>query len=244
MLWVVITVLYFWNCKMKKLAFISDIHSNLPALQATISDVRNRGIDTIYCLGDIIGYHSFPNEVIDILRQERVVCIKGNHDEAIIEERFDRNREKDFVLYWNYDNLIEENKIYLKELPESIHFKIENVSISLVHGSPNSISEYIREHSDEASIYIDEMETDILLCAHTHLPYITKKNGRHLLNTGSVGKPKFGKPECSYIVLTIDEKNIIPEIITLPYPVEEIVYHLRVNNFPENLITALESGNP
>ncbi|QEN04898.1 metallophosphoesterase [Thiospirochaeta perfilievii] len=229
---------------MTKLAFISDIHSNLPALRATIKDIRSRGINRIYCLGDIIGYHTYTNEVIDLLKDENVISIKGNHDEAITMENFDRSRDEDFVLYWNFDRLTQENLTYLKHLPDYIEFSVEEVSICLVHGSPSSISEYIRENSAEASIYISEMKSDILLCAHTHLPYITKKDGKHLLNSGSVGKPKFGKPESSYIELSIDGKVIEPEIITVPYPVSEIVEDLKRHNFPKSLIKALETGNP
>ncbi len=229
---------------MTKIAFISDIHSNLPALISTIDNIREKGVEKIYCLGDIIGYHTYTNEVIDLLKQEKVISIKGNHDEAITMEQFNRDKAEDFVLYWNYDRLTEENKTYLKHLPDSIEFHIEDISICLVHGSPDSIGEYIRENSAEASIYISEMKSDVLLCAHTHIPYITEQSGKHLLNTGSIGKPKFGKPEASYILLTIDEKKITPEIISLPYPVQDITAHLKEHNFPEKLIHALETGLP
>ncbi len=229
---------------MKKVAFISDIHSNLPALEATLLDIKNRGISTIYCLGDIIGYHSFTNEVISLLKENGVISIKGNHDEAITEEKFDRNSEKDFVLTKNLDALTDENKKYLMELPITLFIDIDGVSVQIVHGSPKSISEYIREGSEEADFYLNSMTTDVLISGHTHLPYITIKDGKYLLNTGSVGKPKFGKPECSYIVLTIDKEDITPEVISLPYDIDIITEHLEERGFPEKLISALKTGMP
>lgn len=229
---------------MKKTAFISDIHSNLPALKATLQDIKNKGISDIYCLGDIIGYHSFTNEVIDLLKEHRVVSIKGNHDKAITEGKFDRESEKDFVNTWNFDALTEENKNYLMNLPETLIFDIHGTTIQIVHGSPECIGEYIRENSEEAEYYFKKMTTDILISGHTHLPYITEKEGKYLLNTGSVGKPKWGKPESSYILLTVEDAGVTPEIISAPYPVVEITDHLKERSFPGKLITALETGNP
>lgn len=244
MLWVVIIVLLNWCFKLEKLAFISDIHSNLPALESTLNHIKNLGINRIYCLGDIIGYHSFTNEVIELLKDNKVISIKGNHDQAITEMCFDRSKESDFVLYWNYDALNEENKNYLINLPDTMRLNIEDSVIDLVHGSPGSITEYIREGSAEAEKYLDSMTSDVLLCAHTHMPYIMEKDGRFLLNTGSVGKPKFGKPEVSYIVITIEGKTISPEIISHPYDTKSMTDHLNINNFPKKLIKAIETGLP
>lgn len=229
---------------MRKVAFISDIHSNLPALEATLEDIESRGITEIYCLGDIIGYHSYTNEVISLLRENNVKSIMGNHDKVITEESFDKEDHGNFVLTWNLEALTRENRSYLTDLPLSLNIDVEGYKVQIVHGSPESIDEYIREGSETADYYLDKMESDVLISGHTHLPYIMEKSGRYLLNTGSVGKPKFGKPECSYIVLTSLEGNIKPEIITLPYDVKTIIDHLRERNFPEKLISALESGNP
>lgn len=229
---------------MKRFAFISDVHSNLPALKSALEDIKRRDVDKIYCLGDLIGYHCFPNEVIELLQSEDVVSLKGNHDEAITEEMFDRNRKGDFPLYWNYDALTEANIHYLRHLPNSIEFHADDVNIVLVHGSPESISEYIREDSYEMGKYFEDMKSDILICAHTHLPYHKQLDGKWLINTGSIGKPKIGRPEVSYILLTVDGSNIEPEVITCPYPYQEMMKALEERDFPKKLIEAIESGNP
>lgn len=229
---------------MEKIAFISDIHSNLPALEATFEKIKSLGINKVYCLGDIIGYHTFTNEVINLLKDNKVISIKGNHDLSITEEAFNRSKDSDFVLYWNFDALTKDNLSYIKNLPETLDIKVEDVVIKLVHGSPNSITEYIREGSPEVDRYISEMTTDILMCGHTHLPYIAKRDGKFLLNTGSVGKPKFGKPEASFIIITVNGNIIEPEIVSVPYNIKKMTEHLSQNNFPDKLIRAIETGLP
>lgn len=229
---------------MKKIAFISDIHSNIPALEETLRDIKSKGVQDIYCLGDIIGYHSYPNQVIKLLKEEGVVSIKGNHDLAITEEIFNRDNDAHFVLWWNFDNLSLENRDYLKQLPETLEIQIEDITVKIVHGSPESIEEYIREGSEEIDKYLELMTTDVLICGHTHLPYIHEKDGKFLLNTGSVGKPKIGKPLASYILLTVDGDKISPEIIKLPYDTKTMIEHLKNNKFPDKYAMAIKTGNP
>lgn len=227
---------------MEKIAFISDIHSNLPALKAVIEDIRSKGVDKIYCLGDISGYHSQPNRVIELLKEEEVISIKGNHDMVITEQKFNREKPGDFVLWWNYDQLTRENREYLQNLPEELVISWEGLLIKIVHGSPESIEEYIREGSREAKKYLGSLHEDILICGHTHIPYIIQERGKYLLNTGSVGKPKIGRPDSSYLLLSIDGDGVTPEIIYVDYKVDEIVTHLRENSFPEKYIEALLTG--
>lgn len=229
---------------MKKVAFISDIHSNLPALEATLSDIESKGIDEIYCLGDIIGYHSFTNDVIKMLKDRGVISIMGNHDKVIADKDFDRELDKNFVMTWNCNELTDENREYLKSLPETLILHFERVSVQIVHGSPNSIEEYIREGSEEADYFIENMDTDVLISGHTHIPYITEKDGKYLLNTGSVGKPKIGKPQASYLVLGFNIGEVEPEMVFIDYSVEIITDHLRKRSFPNKYVEALETGNP
>ncbi|MBN2617023.1 MAG: metallophosphoesterase family protein [Spirochaetales bacterium] len=229
---------------MKKVAFISDIHSNQPALESVLNDIKSRNIDFIYCLGDIIGYHSFPNEVIELLKANHVISIKGNHDEVITEKKFNRDNNDDFVLYWNYDKLTEENLKFLEHLPNCIEFQVENIDVKIVHGSPDSSSEYIRKDSSQIDKYFGLMETDILVCGHTHIPYIAQKDNKYILNSGSVGKSKWGRPQGSYILLTVNNSDFDIEIIYVNYDYNKMVNHLKNNYFPEKLIEAIKTGLP
>lgn len=224
-----------------KVALISDIHSNLFALKATLKDIKQRKVEKTYCLGDIIGYHSFPNEVTQLLQKEKVAIIKGNHDKDITEKLFS-DKESDFIKRWTYEQLTEENIKYIKELPEELELELKGHRIALYHGSPESLTEYLHEHSENAQRAMDAFEGDILVCAHTHLPYIKEYENKTIINTGSVGKPKIGRPNASYIILELLTNHINTSIIEVEYDYESAAIDLEEKKLPQKFADALRSG--
>jgi putative phosphoesterase len=199
-----------------RVAFLSDIHSNLYALESVLDDIKKREIEDIYCLGDIVGYHSFPNEVIDMVKENNIIAIKGNHDKDITELSLE-TAPKD-IKRWTYQTLTTENLNYLKNLPEEKEIFLKDLKVKLVHGSPTGITNYLYEDSDESKEALTTFKGDILICAHTHFPYINYKENKCLMNTGSVGKPKIGEPKPSYIILNIENNSRFnAEIIYVDY---------------------------
>ncbi|MBU1767989.1 MAG: metallophosphatase family protein, partial [Candidatus Omnitrophica bacterium] len=195
-----------------KFAIISDIHSNLEALEAVLSRIRN--VDKIICLGDIVGYGPNPNECIDLIRnQENLVCIAGNHDKAAvgIMDMTNFNRNAKDAMLWTKITLTDENKEYLKALPLTLDIP----EFQIVHGSlVNPLEEYITNLA-EASPTLQKMEKPILFVGHSHAPlYIGQKEdgmieGKKLkdkdsvdtklfkkiiINVGSIGQPRDGDP--------------------------------------------------
>lgn len=239
---------------MSRLAFISDIHSNLPALEAVLEDIAERNVDTIYCLGDIIGYHSFPGQVIDLLKKYNVVSIKGNHDEMITGGHFNRQKESDFVKWWNADALSSDEQAYLAGLPETLFFEQDGLMFELSHGSPADINEYLYFESEAAGKALDTTAADILLCAHTHLPGAQQKSDTLLLNPGSIGKPKIGRPNATYLIVdtkagksegqvfNLSKASAAVEFHEVAYKVDAIIADLKAKGFPEKLMTALATG--
>lgn len=239
---------------MSRLAFISDIHSNLPALEAVVQDIASRNVESIYCLGDIIGYHSFPGQVIDLLKKHNVVSIKGNHDEMITGGHFNRQKESDFVKWWNADALNAEDHTYLLELPGTLFFEQDGIGFELSHGSPADINEYLYFDSEEADKALDSTAADILLCAHTHIPGAQQKGDTLLLNPGSVGKPKIGRPNATYLIVdtapantqaqqfTVKDAALAVEFFEVTYEVDKIIDDLKAKGFPKKLMTALATG--
>lgn len=224
-----------------KIALISDIHSNLYALKATLADIKERKIDDIYCLGDIIGYHSFPNEVIELLKKEKVTIIKGNHDKDISEQLYS-DKDSDFIKKWTYEQLTKENLDFIKQLPEELDIELKGHKISLYHGSPESLTEYLHEHSENAQRTMDAFEGDILGCAHTHFPYIKEYENNTIINTGSVGKPKIGRPNASYVMLELTDNHINTSIIEVEYDFESAATDLETKNLPQKFANALRNG--
>lgn len=228
------------------IAVISDIHGNIFALKAVLEDIKNRNVDTIICLGDLVGYGPFPNEAIDLIRKEDILVIMGNYDAAVVCNDIkyiqDNQLNRSFALPWSVNEVNENNKKYLKRLPEDITVVDKGKIITFIHGSIRSINEYLKEDSKEAEEVMKEYDGDILVCAHTHLPYLKKYGEKLLINDGSVGKPKIGRPNATYGILTCDKDIVEFEIIEISYEYEKTIKAMEERNFPKEIIDSLRTG--
>lgn len=214
-----------------KIALFSDIHANLPALKACLADIEQQQPDQIFCLGDLVGYNIWPNEVIREIRRRGIPTIAGNYDFGIGRATDDcgcaykSDEEKaNGAVSISYTNQIvqADERQYLRTLPKHIRVELEMqegapVSLLLVHGSPRKINEYLFEDRDEKSLQriLESANADILCFGHTHKPYHRVLNSgteaephfRHAVNIGSVGKPKDGDPRGGYVLLELDEHS-------------------------------------
>ena len=201
-----------------KIIIFSDIHANLPAFEKALESIYLQKPDAIYCLGDLVGYNIWPNEVIDIIRSRRIATIAGNHDakvKSLSSAKMDEPGKN-----YAYKIITEDNKKYLATLPShlKVEFKLIDSSLTmlLVHGSPNSNDEYLLEDKDEHEFLqvFENANADILFFGHSHKPYYrildSKKESsryKYAINTGSVGKPKDGNPQGGYTMITIHENT-------------------------------------
>jgi predicted phosphodiesterase len=234
-----------------KIALFSDIHSNLPALDAFFEDIEQRKPDAIYCLGDLVGYNIWPNEVINEIRKRGIPTIAGNYDFGV-----GRSSDDCGCAYKSDDEKMmgsqsisltnqlvnPEERRYLRTLPAHIQleFQLNNdrLFLLMVHGSPRKINEYLFEDRDEKSMMriLESSKADIMFFGHTHKPYHRvfeyefegKRAFRHAINLGSIGKPKDGDPRGCYVLLTLNEnsskfekKSIDVEFIRVAYDVEK-----------------------
>lgn len=169
-----------------KIALFSDIHANLPALQACLEDIDARQPDPIYCLGDLVGYNIWPNEVINIIRKRGIPTIAGNYDFGIgrasndcgCAYKTDEEKNMGKVSIALTNELVKDaERSYLRTLPAHIRleFQLNNdkLNLLLVHGSPRRINEYLFEDRDEKSMLriMEQADADIMCFGHTHKPY-------------------------------------------------------------------------
>src|SRR5580704_17461270 len=169
-----------------KIALFSDIHANLPALEAFFGSVEEQKPDAIYCLGDLVGYNTWPNEVINDIHRRGIPTIAGNYDFGIGRTSDDcgcaykTDEEKELgkvsISYTNQVvNTAERN--YLRTLPAHIkvEFQLNNdkLNLLLVHGSPRRINEFLFEDREEKSMLriMSDADADIMCFGHTHKPY-------------------------------------------------------------------------
>ncbi|NME82335.1 metallophosphoesterase family protein [Clostridium sp. SM-530-WT-3G] len=229
-----------------KIAVISDIHANIYALRNILEHIDDQKVDTIICLGDLVGYGPHPNEVVAAIRRRNILCIKGNYDSSVVDNQYSYIREtqlNSFSLPWTVNELREENRLYLKNLPNSISLNIANKKILFVHGSPNKVNEYLLENGENTAEIMEKLSEDVLVCAHTHLPSAKNFNNKLYINCGSVGKPKIGRPNSTYCILDVTEDSGIKvEIKEVEYDVKKIVKDMTMLEFPSMLIETFKTG--
>ena len=229
-----------------KIAVISDIHGNVYALMKVLEDIENQDVDTIICLGDLVGYGPHPNEVVATIRRRKILCIKGNYDASVVDNAFSFIRDtsiNSFSLPWTVDELRVSNKYFLSSLPSNITLNFEGKSLSFVHGSPRAINEYMKDDETLLTEIMNEFNGDILVCAHTHLPFIKKFGNKLLINDGSVGKPKIGRPNCTYAIIELYEgTSPKAEIREIEYDYHKTIKDMEMNKFPSMLISSYKSG--
>lgn len=235
-----------------RFAVIGDIHSNIHALKSVIEDIKAKDVDFILCTGDMVGYAPYPNEVIDLVRKNSVLSIQGNYDKAIGNSESvcgcDYNDEKQLemaglsVMFTNM-TVTEKNRTYLKELPTELRMKAEGLQILMVHGSHRKNNEYLFENSNEVDEVTKEIAEDILICGHTHKPYYKVINGKHVINSGSAGKPKHGSPNATYVIVNIVDKNVCVDIQEVPYDYEKTAKAIEDNEMlPNDFANMLRKG--
>ncbi len=255
-----------------KIVLFSDIHANLPALEAFFKDIETRGYDAIYCLGDLVGYNIWPNEVVQEIKKRNIPTIAGNYDLGIgrnINEcgcAYKTDIEKangSISISFTNEIMHDAERAYLRTLPA--HIKVEfqlnedKLNLLLVHGSPRKINEYLFEDREEKSMLriMKNADADILCFGHTHKPFhrvIAETNDgvtrhRHAINIGSVGKPKDNDKRGGYVLLNIKEDSsilkadsITVDFIRFEYDYEKSAKAVEQSPLPNGYADNLRNG--
>lgn len=239
---------------MTKVAFIADVHSNLEALNAVLTDIEERGIKDVYCLGDLVGYGPNPNEVVETIMKKNIPTVCGNYDEAVGYEKdscgcsYSPGREAevgDESLRWTIKNTKRENKELLKSLPHRLSIEIENVKILLVHGSSmNYLLEYVKPttSAERLRLLLKNVGEDIVVNGHTHLVMAKHTLGKTILNPGSVGRTKNGRAGATYLILNIDDFVYSYEFVFVEYDVKKTIEKILSEKLPVELAIVLVLG--
>ena len=236
-----------------RIAIISDVHGNLPALEAVLRDIDEFQADQIYCLGDLTDAAPWHNEVIELIRQRRIPTIMGNHDERIafdlpvipLSKHNEEEREARIkAINFTKNTIAESNRQFLTGLPKMIRLDFGPVKILLAHGSPRFNDEYIYADHDEHDLIhlLKDQQADILIVGHTHLSYVRKLENEEktVINTGSVGRTKEPDAMAAYLRICIapDQrgiklKDIETSIRKVAYPVAETIEAIRKSEIPD-----------
>jgi diadenosine tetraphosphatase ApaH/serine/threonine PP2A family protein phosphatase len=240
-----------------RVAVISDIHSNLRALQAVLEDVDREGPDELWCLGDIVGYGPSPNECLDLVRERATLSLCGNHDLAVIGtiDIGDFTGDAGAAARWTAGVLGESQAAWLRELSPSA----ERDGFELFHGSPrDAVWDYVL-NEQVALISILETAAPVVLVGHSHVALalgwdetelsgglapegseIEVAGARWLLNPGSVGQPRDGDPRAAWLL--IDDAAGRATFRRVAYPIQETQAAIRDRGLPDVLASRLALG--
>jgi len=239
-------------------AIIADVHANLTAFAAVLKDIEQRGgMDEIWCLGDTVGYGPDPHECIALLRQQRHVCVAGNHDWGAIGKVniADFNPDAAAACQWTTQQLSPEDIRYLENLP----LTLERDDFTLVHGSPR---EPIWEYLTSTSIALQNFnffQSPYCLVGHSHVPLVFRDEdgacsfnkwttniglalgqNRLIINPGGVGQPRDGDPRASYAIYDTENRQL--RLYRVPYDIETTQHKMMEGGLPIRLVVRLKYG--
>ncbi len=227
-----------------KLAFISDIHSNLHALKSVIDKINKMDIEHIFCVGDIVGYNAFPDECVDLVKKNEITCVLGNHDYGVVSDNLSifNDMGKAGVIY-SKNNLKKSNFDFLKNLAENKTFEFDGISFYMVHGSPrDNLREYVHPWvSDKVlKVFSEMVDVDVFVFGHTHVQMEAKIDDTLFLNPGSVGQPRDGISKASFMVFNTDNKKA--EWYRVNYDIKAAADSIIKENLPVSTAKRLYEG--
>lgn len=239
----------------------SDIHANLPALEAVLADATKAGKAAIYHLGDLVGYGPWPNETVALLRERGIPGVAGNYDSTVATDykhcgcRTDTPRDEElshFSYEWTRKAVSAETKSFLGALPYRIDIRplgghVAGPSLILLHAHANNNLIYVTEdRTDQFLSKLGEQsgakQGDLVCFGHTHKPWHRVVEGVHFINTGSVGRPKDGDPRACYLVLDVSESAPIVSFVRVQYEIEKAVRAIAEHGLPEEFGEVLRNG--
>jgi predicted phosphodiesterase len=240
-----------------RFAVFSDVHGNLPGLEAILADVDRRGLGDVLCLGDLVGYGPFPNEVAAVVRERAIPTLMGNYDQGIgfalgdcgcVYKTDEQRREGAVSLAWTDDATTDETRAFLRTLQDRFLLDTPAGELLSVHGSPRRINEYLFEDRPERAMarMAEENPYRAILFGHTHVPYArevprgTSSESTLFVNVGSAGRPKDGDWRVCYVIvdpvrLAAGEPGV--EFVRVPYDFERLCEALATTD----LITSFDA---
>ena len=235
-----------------RVAIFSDIHGNRHALERTLSDIEFERPERVYCLGDLVGYGAYPNEVTERVAEGRFPTVMGNYDDGVGYDRdecgcaYREARDQELgqqSLAWTKAHTSAENKAFLRALVPEIRFEVDGTRVLLVHGSPRRMNEYLFEDRAISSFerLAKSSNADVIMFGHTHMPYTKTVDGVLFVNAGSVGKPKDGDPRACWVLLDVGPATTAT-FRRVEYDVAAAAAAVRASGLPDKFALDLELG--
>lgn len=241
---------------MTKLALLGGIYSNYRALEVALRDTQRRGVDAVYCLGDLGAFGPYPDRIYPLLRAAKVRCIQGNYDNSLAGGLADcqcgyTDPRDNYFARISYDytfrNTSEENKAWLRTLPLSIDFEAEGRRVLLCHGSPRKINEFLWESTSPdcfLEYLLDQADADVACVTHTGIKWHRKlPNGKHFVNVGALGRPENdGNTNVWYSLVSLNRRDVEVEFVPVVYDSSRLASDMERERLPGEFIETIATG--
>ncbi len=239
-----------------RLAIFGGIYSNYLALQAALADARRRGVDAIYCLGDLGAFGPWPDRVFPLLHGYGVQCVQGNYDHSVGHELADCQcgytdpRDNHFArISYDYTlaNTSAVNRAWLRELPAEIRLEIQGRRLLLCHGSPRRTNEFLWE-STTSTHFLEHLarqyEADCILGTHTGIHWQRRlSEDRRFVNVGVLGRPENdGRTNVWYTLLEISAAGIEVEFVPIVYDHSQLARAMAAEGLPPEFQETIRTG--
>ncbi|MGD8328226.1 MAG: metallophosphoesterase family protein [Acidobacteriota bacterium] len=241
---------------------ISDIHANLPALEAVLAHIDEESRpDAVYHLGDLVGYAPWPNEVVELLQSHAIAGVAGNYDSTVAADykhcgcRYEDEREAVLALRsyeWTREHCSEATKTYLGGLPFRIDLRphgghIDGSKLVLVHGTPSSNTVYWTQDRDDdffltMASRAGMRDGDVIAFGHTHVPWAHVIDDMAFINAGSVGRSKGGDWRACYAIIEVGGDSVEVDFIRVEYDIDAVAHAIRRSRLPDELAYYLRTG--
>lgn len=242
-------------------ALLSDVHANLPALDAVLEEIDGRTVDAVYHLGDLVGYAPWPNEVVARLAERGIPGVAGNYDSTVAMDykhcgcRYEDARQETLshLSYaWTREHVTAETKRTLAALPFRLDLRplgghVSGPTLRLLHGNQVLNTVYVTE--DRSDDFLAKMGAgltaspgDVVAFGHTHKPWHRVVEGIHFVNTGSVGRPKDLDPRAGFVLLDVNDSGIDVEFVRVDYDVERAARAILDSSLPSDFADYLRTG--
>jgi predicted phosphodiesterase len=243
-------------------ALISDIHGNLPALEAVLEDIdRQHDADATYHLGDLVGYAPWPNEVVGLIRARSIPGVSGNYDSTVASGykhcgcRYEDPRQEELShesFAWTIAHIQPATRAALGGLPFRLDVRPlgghrSGPTVILVHGAPTVNTLYWTvDRPDSFRMKMAGIAGaragDVLAFGHTHVPWHAEVEGVHFVNTGSVGRPKDGDWRAGYVMLDVDHGHVGVQMVRVEYDIERAARGILASELPHDFAMFLRTG--
>ncbi len=245
-----------------RIAFISDVHANLPALEAVLEEIgKEPDIEATYHPGDLVGFAPWPNETVDLLVDQAIAGVAGNYDSTVATDYphcgclNDNSRQEELsrLSYeWTRANVTAPTRAYLRSLPFRLDLRpfgghVPGPTIVLLHGAAPANTLYWTGSRSDAfcrrmAAAIGARRGDVVCIGHTHIPWYREVDGIHIVNAGSVGRPKDGDWRAGYVILDVTEERIAVEFRRTDYDLDHAVRAIHLSELPDEFADYLVVG--